>query len=60
MIFQISKPLNITLYTSKDISGCECGGHTNAAGALIPTEMENKFIENAKVILEKKAMEEIV
>jgi len=44
----------------EEIPGCEYGGHANAAGALIPTDMEDKFIEKAKVILEKKAIEEIV
>ncbi len=44
----------------KDIPGCEAGGHANAAGALIPTDMESKFIEKAKVVLEKRAMEEVV
>jgi len=44
----------------KDIPDCEAGGHANAAGALIPTDSENKFIERAKAILEKKAIEEII
>ena len=44
----------------KDIPGCESGGHNNAAGALIPTETEDKFIESAKIVLEKKGMEEVV
>lgn len=44
----------------KDIPNCEAGGHANAAGALIPTEKEEDLINNAKVVLEKKAMEEIV
>jgi len=39
---------------------CEAGGHANAAGALISTDMEDEFINRAKVVLEKKAMEEIV
>ena len=39
---------------------CEAGGHANAAGALIPTSLENDFIEKAKVVLEKISMEEIV
>ena len=39
---------------------CEAGGHANAAGALITTDMEDEFINRAKVVLEKKAMEEIV
>jgi single-stranded-DNA-specific exonuclease len=39
---------------------CEAGGHSNAAGALIPTNAEEKFVENAKLILGKKAIEEVV
>ncbi|MBI2135215.1 DHH family phosphoesterase [Candidatus Woesearchaeota archaeon] len=42
------------------MEGCEAGGHANAAGALIPTKMEDEFIEKAKIVLEKKAIEEIV
>ena len=44
----------------KDMPNCEAGGHANAAGALISTDMEEEFINRAKVVLEKKAMEEIV
>jgi single-stranded-DNA-specific exonuclease len=44
----------------KDVPNCEAGGHANAAGALIPTDMEEEFIKKAKVVLEKRAMEEIV
>ena len=44
----------------KDMPNCEAGGHANAAGALISTDMEEEFIDKAKVVLEKKAMEEIV
>jgi len=44
----------------KDIKGCESGGHANAAGALIPTDKENEFIEKAKIVLEKLALEEVV
>lgn len=44
----------------KDMPNCEAGGHANAAGALIPTDKEEEFINRAKVILEKIAMEEIV
>jgi len=39
---------------------CESGGHANAAGALISTDKEEEFIEKAKLVLEKKAMEEVV
>ena len=38
----------------------EYGGHMQAAGAIIPTEKENAFIEKAKLVLGKKAMEEII
>ncbi len=44
----------------KDMQNCEAGGHANAAGALIPTDLENEFISKAKIILEKRAMEEVV
>jgi RecJ-like exonuclease len=44
----------------EEIPNCEAGGHANAAGALIPTDIEGDFIEKAKVVLEKRAMEEIV
>jgi len=42
------------------LPNCEAGGHSNAAGALIATEMEEEFIKRAEAILEKRAMEEIV
>ncbi|MBL7055588.1 DHH family phosphoesterase [Candidatus Woesearchaeota archaeon] len=42
------------------IEDCEAGGHANAAGALMPTDVEQKFIENAKLVLAKASMEEIV
>ena len=44
----------------EDMPNCEAGGHANAAGALIPTDLEEEFISKAKIVLEKKAMEEIV
>jgi len=44
----------------KDMPNCEAGGHANAAGALISTDMEDNFIQKAKVVLEKRATEEIV
>ena len=40
------------------IGDCEAGGHQNAAGAVIPTDKENHFIQSAKEILGKYAMEE--
>jgi len=42
------------------VGDCEAGGHVNAAGAMIPTSKENKFIQAAKEVLSKKAMEEKV
>ena len=41
-----------------DIGNAESGGHQNAAGAVIPTEKESTFIEAAKEVLGKYAMEE--
>jgi single-stranded-DNA-specific exonuclease len=41
-------------------SGGEAGGHRNAAGAVMPTELEGKFIESARIILDKLAIEERV
>jgi len=41
-------------------SGGESGGHRNAAGALIKTSDENFFIKNAKEVLEKYSITEIV
>ena len=38
--------------------GGESGGHANAAGAIIPTEFEQKFIEQAKAVLSQAALEE--
>ena len=43
-----------------DSVGGEAGGHIHAAGALISTDKETAFIETAKEILVKKAMEEFV
>ncbi len=40
------------------IGNSESGGHHNAAGAVIPTEKEGIFIEAAKEVLGKYAMEE--
>ena len=42
------------------IGNSESGGHQNAAGAVIPTDKENNFIEQAKEVLGKYAMEEKV
>lgn len=40
--------------------GGEAGGHAFAAGAIIPTEVEEKFIESANSILSKLSLEEKV
>ncbi len=48
----------VTEITSK--TGGESGGHSYAAGAIIPTEIENEFLDYAKEVLEKKAVEEKV
>lgn len=40
------------------IGNCEAGGHQNAAGAIIPTEKESMFIEAAKEVLGRHAVEE--
>ena len=40
------------------IGNSESGGHQNAAGAVIPTDKEKIFIEAAKDVLGKYAMEE--
>ncbi|MBI2650100.1 DHH family phosphoesterase [Candidatus Woesearchaeota archaeon] len=42
----------------KGIGNSEAGGHQNAAGAVIPTDKEMDFIETAKEVLGKYAMEE--
>ncbi len=38
--------------------GGEAGGHVYAAGAMIDTSNEEKFVETAKIILSKHALEE--
>ncbi len=48
----------IKLITEK--VGGQAGGHARAAGALIPTEKEKEFIESAREVLSKKALEEKV
>lgn len=42
------------------IGNAEAGGHQNAAGAIIPTDKENKFMESAKEVLGKYAAVEKV
>ncbi len=41
-----------------EMENCEFGGHENAAGAIIPIEKETEFIEKAKFVLGKRAIEE--
>jgi len=41
-------------------AGGEAGGHKDAAGAVIETENEDKFIKAAKRVLEEKGREEKV
>jgi len=43
-----------------DISGGQSGGHTFAAGAIISTSIEEKFISASLDILSKKALEEAI
>ncbi len=38
----------------------ESGGHQFAAGAIIPSEKEKEFVDIAKKVLEKRAMEETI
>jgi len=40
------------------IGNSEAGGHQNASGAIIPTDKEEMFIEQAKEVLGKFALEE--
>ena len=40
------------------IGNSEAGGHQNAAGAVIPSDKEEIFIETAKEVLGKYAVEE--
>ena len=42
----------------RGVGNSESGGHQNAAGAVIPTDKEEMFIETAKETLGKYAMEE--
>jgi len=49
---------NIVKEIADKVPGAEAGGHMQAAGAIIPTEKEQEFINIAKEILEKKGMEE--
>lgn len=44
----------------KKVGQGNCGGHKLAAGAVIPTEAEKKFIETAQQIMTKKGSEETI
>ncbi|MBI4452392.1 DHH family phosphoesterase [Candidatus Woesearchaeota archaeon] len=46
---------NIIEEITKGVGNAEAGGHQNAAGAIIPTEKENDFLEAAKEVLGKYA-----
>ncbi|MFC1800832.1 DHH family phosphoesterase, partial [Nanoarchaeota archaeon] len=54
--------LNLKSVMSKIVAvvGGEYGGHTHAAGAIIPTDKEGEFIKAAKTVLGKSAMEEVI
>ncbi|MBN2368291.1 DHH family phosphoesterase [Candidatus Woesearchaeota archaeon] len=41
-------------------TGGESGGHKNAAGAIINTKDEDKFIKEARVVLNSHSLEEVV
>ena len=45
---------------TQPIQGAEAGGHKEAAGAIIPTEQEDNFIEEAKRVLKMSSMEETI
>lgn len=58
-----NKAIDLKEVVSRVIEGfsdCECGGHKQAAGAIIPTSIEEKFIERAKEVLGKVSLEEVV
>ncbi len=58
----IGKELNLYRLI-KDIAkgiSMQVGGHKNAAGAIIPTLAEEKFIKQAKLVLSRQNMEEKV
>ena len=58
-----NNPLDLKKIIEETIVGIgnsESGGHQNAAGAIIPIEKEEMFIEAAKEVLGKYAMEEKV
>ena len=48
----------IVVDITKNIEGAESGGHSFAAGAIMPTAKENEFIDSAKRILSKRSIEE--
>jgi nanoRNase/pAp phosphatase (c-di-AMP/oligoRNAs hydrolase) len=43
---------------TQPINGSEAGGHKEAAGAIVPTEQEDTFIEEAKRVLRSYTIEE--
>lgn len=45
---------------TEKVKDAQAGGHMNAAGAIIPTEAEDEFINAAKEVLLKRSMEERV
>ncbi len=49
---------NVVKEISSEIGCNECGGHMNAAGAVIPTDKEKDFISAATKILDRISMEE--
>jgi nanoRNase/pAp phosphatase (c-di-AMP/oligoRNAs hydrolase) len=51
--------LGIVKRITKEVGG-EAGGHQFAAGALIQTSLEDKFIEAAIRVLEQMGMEELI
>ncbi len=57
--YQIDLSSIVSMMISK-IEGASSGGHFQAAGAVIPTEREKDFIENAKSVLDKVLSEENV
>lgn len=52
--------LRVLVQDMVKITGGESGGHMNAAGAIIPSNIEDKFIETAMEILKRKSGEVVV
>ena len=57
---KVRKNLKVILEDIAKRVGETAGGHDFAAGALIPGEKEEEFLESAKTVLSKEAMEEVV